>query len=281
MSHFCGLVILTPEYAKANGMDDSLAKYDEGIEMPEYRKNDLSDYDKAEFVIHYTEKLNDKAIAKEFYKSRTKSVQEKILADYKEWKGNDEPVNWERFYVWAVYRNKEKYGKWFKKHHNEAFDTFEALYEEKGEDWNGNGWRKDENGVWAIYSTYNPDSKWDWYTVGGRWNNTIKTKTGELVNQCLLGDIDLTPFNPEDYEDDVDWMGKPCKSLKEGLDWHYTKDDVPFCIIIDGKWYEKGKMGWWACVSNEKDQNDWNEEVAKLMETLPADSFVYNVDFHI
>ena len=24
MSHFCGLVILTPEYAKVNGMDDSL-----------------------------------------------------------------------------------------------------------------------------------------------------------------------------------------------------------------------------------------------------------------
>ena len=29
MSHFCGLVIMTPEYAENNGFEDSLEKYDE------------------------------------------------------------------------------------------------------------------------------------------------------------------------------------------------------------------------------------------------------------
>lgn len=42
-------------------------------------------------------------------------------------------------------------------------------------------WYEDEDidpttgGVW---STYNPDSKWDWYEVGGRWAGKIKLKPG-------------------------------------------------------------------------------------------------------
>ena len=281
MSHFCGLVILTPEYAEFNGMDDSLAKYDEGMSMPEYRKRDVSDIDKCRFVTHYTKELTDTVLAESFYKSRSKSVQEKMLSDYRKWLGNDDEINWNRFYMWAVYHNEGKYTKWFKYTFSKQFSTFESLYEQNGDDWNGNTWRKDENGVWAEYSTYNPDSKWDWYTVGGRWRNSIKTKEGELVDACFLSEIDFTPFTEEDYEDSVDWVGRPCKSLKEGMEWHYTKNDAPFCIILDGVWYEKGKMGWWGMTSNEKDKEVWDKEVAKLLETLPQDSYVYNVDFHI
>jgi hypothetical protein len=40
-------------------------------------------------------------------------------------------------------------------------------------------------------------------------------------------------------------------------------------------------MGWWACVSNEKNKEDWSGEVMNLLKDLPADSSVYNVDFHI
>ena len=41
MSHFCGLVILTPEYGKTNGMDDSLAKYDENLEVEAHCKGQV------------------------------------------------------------------------------------------------------------------------------------------------------------------------------------------------------------------------------------------------
>ena len=47
------MVILTPEYAEFNGMDDSLAKYDENLECPEYCTGEVSDYDKVRFVEHY------------------------------------------------------------------------------------------------------------------------------------------------------------------------------------------------------------------------------------
>ena len=40
-------------------------------------------------------------------------------------------------------------------------------------------------------------------------------------------------------------------------------------------------MGWWACVSDEKEKGDWNEEFMKLIKALPEKSIVANYDFHI
>lgn len=28
----------------------------------------------------------------------------------------------------------------------------------------------------GIYDYYNPDAKWDWYEIGGRWSNALKVK---------------------------------------------------------------------------------------------------------
>lgn len=56
---------------------------------------------------------------------------------------------------------------------------------------------------------------------------------------------------------------------------------VPFAIVDQGKWYEKGEMGWWAVVSNEKDQNAWNEECQKLFASLDPNFWVTVVDCHI
>lgn len=56
--------------------------------------------------------------------------------------------------------------------------TFDECYALYGKDWNDNGYKKDENGVWCEYSTYNPLSKWDWYVIGGRWSGFFKMKEG-------------------------------------------------------------------------------------------------------
>jgi len=54
---------------------------------------------------------------------------------------------------------------------------------------------------------------------------------------------------------------------------------IPFAIVKDGKWYEKGSMGWFACVADEK--GDWAEEAAKLFDSLSPDNWVSVVDMHI
>jgi hypothetical protein len=56
MSHFCGLVILTPSYSQSKNLEDSLAKYDENLKVPEYSNGEVSDFDKIRFIEYYLEK---------------------------------------------------------------------------------------------------------------------------------------------------------------------------------------------------------------------------------
>ena len=54
-----------------------------------------------------------------------------------------------------------------------------------------------------------------------------------------------------------------------------------FAIVKDGKWYEKGEMGWWACVSNAKNEADWNKEFSKLIDGVDDDTLFTVYDCHI
>lgn len=102
-----------------------------------------------------------------------------------------------------------------------------------------------------LLSTYNPNSKWDWYTIGGRWNNYLKTLSGETTN--------------EDYASEIDW-----------------KDIIPFAFVTPiGEWHERGEMGWWACVSNGKNIEDWKSEFKEFLDNLDEDTIVTVVDCHI
>ena len=88
----------------------------------------------------------------------------------------------------------------------------------------------DEN----LLSTYNPDSRWDWYSVGGRWGEYLPLKEGEFTNEATVGEID--------------W------------DEYFKVNKSPFCFVTeDGEWIEKGEMGWWCAVGNEMDTESWNK----------------------
>ena len=93
-----------------------------------------------------------------------------------------------------------------------------------------------------LYSTYNPNSKWDWYQVGGRWSGMLKTKNENYVNITKKKNI---------------------LNLRE---------IIPFALIINGKWYEKGKMGWWGFVSDKKEENEWEDEFRQLIDKLPNET---------
>jgi len=106
-------------------------------------------------------------------------------------------------------------------------------------------------GTGIAKTTYNPDSKWDWWQVGGRWSNY--------------------------FGDGVDWAsGKQVKELLKK-----DEDDlVPFAILTkDGKWNEKGRMGWWAMVADEKE--DWGDQAKAIIESFDDDDLVVAVDCHI
>lgn len=281
MSHFCGLVIMTPEYAENNGFEDSLEKYNENMEYEPYVSGEVSDYEKVRFLECYNnDKVNEDAIKNEFVDTHAGVEGFQSFEDFKNKWGSD---NRKRYVYTLAYDHKDEYCKFFIEKFQELFADFDNQYEEHGEDWNGSRWKKNDDGVWEEWSTYNPDSKYDWYSLGGRWGKSIKTKSGEFVDECFLDEIDWSPFKPEDYEEEAkkDWRGNEYHKLKDSVQYHYTENDVPFCLIIDGVWYERGKMGWWACVSDEKEKGDWNEEFMKLIKALPEKSLVANYDFHI
>ena len=104
----------------------------------------------------------------------------------------------------------------YKKERKSRIRSFDSCYKRYGEDWNGNCWRKGEDGIWRKYSTYNPDSKWDWYVLGGRWSGAyirlkegatsgIKGKPGCFDNEpgwdaALKGDIDFKAIHRDGEE---------------------------------------------------------------------------------
>lgn len=70
-----------------------------------------------------------------------------------------------------------------------AQQTFELLYPQSRQWW-GQEMVLDNDRL-GYYSTYNPNSKWDWWTVGGRWSGYFPLKDGTTCDRAKKGDIDF------------------------------------------------------------------------------------------
>lgn len=56
---------------------------------------------------------------------------------------------------------------------------------------------------------------------------------------------------------------------------------IPFAVLKDGEWYEKGKMGWWGMVKDAIDDNEWAAKVMEMVNELPDDTLISFYDCHI
>ena len=68
---------------------------------------------------------------------------------------------------------------------------------------------------------------------------------------------------------------------EEYIEREKQKAILTFAVVKDGKWYERGSMGWWGCVSDKKDRDKWNKEFNKLIESVSDDTLLTIVDCHI
>lgn len=119
----------------------------------------------------------------------------------------------------------------------------------------------------------NPNAKWDWWTVGGRWTGLLRMKAGANAvlgyrawcaspaetgtsDQARVSDIDLEAMAAG---------GHPLRT---------------FAVVKDGEWFEKGKVGWFACVSDAKAEDQWTDEFDKLL-AASGDAWLTIVDCHI
>ena len=215
MSHFITLV-----FTKENGrtVEELLAPYDENIVYAPY--------------VLYT---REQAIAK-----IRKEIEDYKNGPYAEYISS--PKKYEESHPNAEHINylKNKFPKKLEWTDDECYEDMK---------WRFNKSMIEPNG--DLLSIYNPNSKCDWYTIGGRWNNYLKTLSGEATN--------------EDYVSKIDW-----------------EDIVPFAFVTPiGEWHERGKMGWWTCVFNEKSHDNWKSEFKKFLDNLDEDTIVTVVDCHI
>ena len=56
---------------------------------------------------------------------------------------------------------------------------------------------------------------------------------------------------------------------------------VTFSVLKDGQWFERGEMGWWGAISNEKPDEIWDTEFNKLINELPEETLLSVYDCHI
>jgi hypothetical protein len=56
---------------------------------------------------------------------------------------------------------------------------------------------------------------------------------------------------------------------------------VTFAVIKDGEWYERGDMGWWGITSNEKNEDEWSEQVFRLIVEADDNTMFSMYDCHI
>jgi hypothetical protein len=115
-------------------------------------------------------------------------------------------------------------------------------------------------------TTYNSESKWDWYSLGGRWDGAIQ---GEERPSKDGG------FNFGDEHHHIE------HNITKASDLIERPSDYPFALVLpDGTWVERGKMGWWGMVKDEQKKSTWREQIKTIL-TKYADCLVVGVDCHI
>ncbi len=113
-------------------------------------------------------------------------------------------------------------------------------------------------------TTYNPDSKWDWYRIGGRYDGTI---AGKVIESDDKG------FNFDPIHEELDNNTALFKNVKP--------KDYPYALILPtGEWVERGQMGWFGLSTGDLSLEDWQKTV-DLLKNKWGDFQIIGLDAHI
>ena len=301
MSHFVGAVVVPAsvsinistnpsKYPDFYGADAKEAKA--GPALADYLQQALAKFDENIRVPRYVEYTKEALIAKE--RAEVRAYAEGTYADYLRLG--------EAGYV-------EKFKGANQSHLHYLREEFPKRLEWTDEEHYANGLRwSDEENIGPdgeVYSTYNPHSKWDWYVVGGRWEQVYRERQGEPI-AALLASLKATKAakaNPSQVaelkraEAEVERVRNRVASgdaeysqIHDALDKLYACEaygtgHAPYSIVVpkeaDWEWIERGQMGWWGMSSGDQDDDAWLDSVITVLEAQAEGSRLVYVDFHI
>ena len=161
---------------------------------------------------------------------------------------------------------------------------------------------------------HNPNARWDWYSIGGRWAGKLKLKKAEGVGtgvKCCdtarVRDCDFSP-DEEEYREaircwEIAVEGSPMTEEERekyvllykgeyyiqqfGSKENYAKQMSDFStyafITADGEWHETGRMGWFGVDDATRESREAYREAFTdyLEEAREQDLLITIVDCHI
>ena len=152
-------------------------------------------------------------------------------------------------------------------------------------------------------SIYNPKSKWDWYSIGGRWDdgdNVIQIKDFKLYDDLYDDALALYKRAWDSFESKCKLSEEDTKKIFGGFrlynDSYYLKrygtyenfikamsSNIPYAFVDANGWYEKGQMGWWGCDNATQESIDNYTEFAEKYFTAEENQnkYIVWVDCHI
>lgn len=112
----------------------------------------------------------------------------------------------------------------------------------------------------------NPNAKWDWYQLGGRYSGSLVVKN---TKDATKGEGSLVMENEPGYD-----------SATKGNIQNINHIDC-FAVLKNGKWYERDKPLWFGMSTNEaKSLTVWRSEVKGLLKDVPCDELISIYDLH-
>ena len=267
-------VAVITKVASDEEVENLLAPFDENIEVDPYIQKTKAD------------------IIKE-----TRNLLEGVLKDQKEYQENRE----EYLKKYRAY--------WFEDEEKGTIKSYyQKLFECKDDEdfyklYRGDGEYYDDDG--NELSTYNPKSKWDWYSIGGRWDGYFNLKGGGRTNVAKISDIiwEGTEEEKESYRRywEVVVEHQPLKEGEDKRDFfnlykeeyylnrYHTKEEYatrasaahPYAVLTEeGEWVAPGEMGWFSSSESDEDQKKYEDWFFNYIKEH-QDYYITLVDCHI
>ena len=155
-----------------------------------------------------------------------------------------------------------------------------------------------------LLTTYNPDSKWDWYRIGGRFCDLLETyatvlewfdgysDSAKVKNIVFTTDKEMYDRYIEEWDDIMNdiadtWYTKEYYQEFYDSAEDYARRSSEFntlaVVTPDGKWHEKGSMGWFGVSSETPEEaRDWDRNYRdRFIDTADPEWILTIVDCHI
>jgi len=277
MSHFTVLVKIRGKEHMDNiewALHDILESYSENLEVEPYPDENLTPERIQQDLGDLIQRIcsNDCPDYLESYK-KNKDLLKKVFWEMKD--------NWEEFLK-----------------NEQLLDKFNKVYE--------NYYGKPLESDGKMYTTYNPESKWDWWSIGGRWSGQFILKDGATGLEGSPGVFDNKTGIDVALAKDIDWDKMKEINKEAATENYHNSKEKPFSGVLPDEsledyldrisrfytyavldeeegWHERGRMGWFACVYDaDESEEEWAKKFEeRFLKDLDDDIILVVVDCHI